>query len=206
MLKKAKAKLAEERSGRRGAKATSDEDTAKEMAQGVLDSSHQIWLAGLGAFSQAKQEGAKLFETLVKQGEELQDRTKRAATETAAAARGAATAKAKEMQQMAGGTWDKLEQVFEDRVAQALSKLGVYTQNDVQRLAARVDELAAAVNKLVKAPAGGKRPRPPSARGSARRRKAQAANGARSARRKAREARAEVRSGAASARDRSSRG
>ena len=121
----------------------------------MLDSSHQIWLAGLGAFSQAKQEGAKLFETLVKQGEELQDRTKRAATETAAAARGAATAKAKEMQQMAGGTWDKLEQVFEDRVARALSKLGVYTQNDVQRLAVRVDELAAAVNKLVKAPAGG---------------------------------------------------
>jgi hypothetical protein len=70
-------------------------------------------------------------------------------------ARGVASAKAKEMQQMAGGTWDKLEQVFEDRVAKALSKLGVYTQNDVQRLAARVDELAAAVNKLVKAPAAG---------------------------------------------------
>lgn len=54
---------------------------------------------------------------------------------------------------MAGGTWDKLEQVFEDRVARALSKLGVYTQNDVQQLAKRVDELAAAVNQLVKAPA-----------------------------------------------------
>ena len=55
---------------------------------------------------------------------------------------------------MAGGTWDKLEQVFEDRVAKALSKLGVYTQNDVQQLAKRVDDLAAAVNKLVKTPAG----------------------------------------------------
>ena len=44
---------------------------------------------------------------------------------------------------------------FEDRVARALSKLGVYTQNDVQRLAARVDELAAAVNNLVKGSAGG---------------------------------------------------
>ena len=62
---------------------------------------------------------------------------------------------------MAGGTWDKLEQVFEDRVARALSKLGVYTQNDVQRLAARVDELAAAVNKLVKAAAAA-RQAPPS--------------------------------------------
>ena len=148
MLKKAKAEQAAAEAD--VAKETA-KGTAKDAAQGVLDSSHQIWLAGLGAFSQAKQEGAKLFETLVKQGEELQVRTKRAATETAAAARGAATAKAKEMQQMAGGTWDKLEQVFEDRVAKALSKLGVYTQNDVQRLAARVDELAAAVNKLVKA-------------------------------------------------------
>ena len=48
-------------------------------------------------------------------------------------------------------TWDKLEQVFEDRVARALSKLGVYTQNDVQRLAERVDELSEAVNALLKA-------------------------------------------------------
>jgi poly(hydroxyalkanoate) granule-associated protein len=144
MLKKAKAKL--EAAG---------VDAAKDTAQGMLNSPHQIWLAGLGAFSRAQQEGTKLFDTLVKQGEQLQDRTKQVATETAAAARGAATARAKEMQQMAGGTWDKLEQVFEDRVARALSKLGVYTQNDVQRLAVRVDELAAAVNKLVQAPAGG---------------------------------------------------
>ena len=151
MLKKAKA---EQAAAEAGAAKETEKGTAKNAAQGVLDSSHEIWLAGLGAFSQAKQEGTKLFETLVKQGEQLQDRTKRVATETAAAARGVATAKAKEMQQMAGGTWDKLEQVFEDRVAKALSKLGVYTQNDVQRLAARVDELAAAVNKLVKAPGG----------------------------------------------------
>jgi len=139
MLKKAKAGLA-----------AGETQSAKDLSQGVLNSSHQIWLAGLGAFSRAQQEGSKVFETLVKQGEQLQDRTKRVATETAAAARGAATAKAKEMQQMAGGTWDKLEQVFEDRVARALSKLGVYTQNDVQRLAVRVDELAEAVNKLLK--------------------------------------------------------
>ena len=81
---------------------------------------------------------------------------------------------------MAGGTWDKLEQVFEDRVARALSKLGVYTQNDVQRLAARVDELAAAVNKLIKASGGkpaapakaapkkGRAPRATAKRGTAR--------------------------------------
>jgi poly(hydroxyalkanoate) granule-associated protein len=143
MLKKAKAEME-----------SGDTSAPKDTAQSVLDSSHRIWLAGLGAFSRAQREGAKVFESLVKQGEELQNRTKRAATETAAAARGAAAAKAKEMQEMAGGTWDKLEQVFEDRVAKALSKLGVYTQNDVQRLAARVDDLAAAVNKLIEASGG----------------------------------------------------
>jgi poly(hydroxyalkanoate) granule-associated protein len=140
MLKKAKARLE-----------AHEADATNDLTQTVLNSSHQIWLAGLGAFSRAQQEGTKVFETLVRQGEHFQDKTKRVATETAAAARGAATAKAKEMQQMAGGTWDKLEQVFEDRVARALSKLGVYTQNDVERLAERVDVLSEAVNELIKA-------------------------------------------------------
>jgi poly(hydroxyalkanoate) granule-associated protein len=153
MLKKAKAK-----------QAAGEDVAAKDMTQGVLNSSHQIWLAGLGAFSRAQQEGTKLFEALVKQGEQLQDRTKQVASQTATAARGAASAKAREMQHIAGGTWDKLEQVFEHRVERALSKLGVYTQNDVQRLAARVDELAAAVNKLVKAPARKAQAKPMEAR------------------------------------------
>jgi poly(hydroxyalkanoate) granule-associated protein len=140
MLKRAKAQMAGEPA-----------ESAKDLSQSVLNSSHQIWLAGLGAFSRAQAEGMKVFETLVRQGERLEEKTRRAASDTAAAARGAARAKAKEMQQMAGGTWDKLEQVFEDRVERALSKLGVYTQNDVQRLAARVDELSDAVNALLKA-------------------------------------------------------
>ena len=141
MLKKAKAAAAK----------GSARSEPKDLAQAVLDSSHQIWLAGVGAFMRAREEGTKAFETLVQQGENLERRTKLAAAETAAAARGAATAKAKEMQQMAGGTWDKLEQVFEDRVARALGKLGVYTQNDVQKLADRVEALSAAVNELLKA-------------------------------------------------------
>ena len=62
---------------------------------------------------------------------------------------------------MAGGTWDKLEQVFEDRVARALSKLGVHTQSDVERLAERVDALSEAVNELVKATGVKPKRRPP---------------------------------------------
>jgi len=140
MLKKAKAEAA---GGPTGGN--------KDLSQSVLDSSRQIWLAGLGAFSRAQAEGTKMFETLVKQGETLESKTRKAASDTAAMARGAATAKVRKVQKGVGGTWDKLEQVFEDRVERALSKLGVYTQNDVVRLSQRVDALSEAVNELIKA-------------------------------------------------------
>jgi len=60
---------------------------------------------------------------------------------------------------MAGGTWDKLEQVFENRVARALGRLGVYSASDVKRLTDRVDELSDAVNALLKAQGIKGRPR-----------------------------------------------
>ena len=123
----------------------------KGISKAVLESSHQIWLAGLGAFAKAQQGGKQVFDMLVKQGEILEAKTRSAASQTADAAREAAKAKAKEMQTMAGGTWDKLEQVFEDRVSRALARLGVYTSSDVEKLSERVNELSEAVNALLKA-------------------------------------------------------
>ena len=127
-----------------------DPKSAAALGGTVKESAQQIWLAGLGAFSKAQAGGKMVFDTLVQQGEVLEKRTRSVAAETAAAARGAARAKAKEVSKMAGGTWDKLEQVFEDRVARALSKLGVYTQSDVEKLSERVDALAESVNALLK--------------------------------------------------------
>ena len=147
MLKKAKAELGSQHT-----------EKAKGMAQAVLDSSHQIWLAGLGAFAKAQQGGTKVFQGLVKQGETLEAKTRDVASQTAKAARVAAEAKAKEMQAMAGGTWDKLEQVFENRVARALGRLGVHSASDVKRLTERVDELSEAVNALLKAQGIKRRP------------------------------------------------
>lgn len=142
MLKKAKADF--ESKSKSGA-------PEQGIAKGVLESSHQIWLAGLGAFAKAQEGGAKVFDTLVKQGEVLEARTRKAAAQTADAARDAAMSKAKEVQAIAGGTWDKLEQVFEARVSRALAKLGVHTSADVERLSERVNELSEAVNALLKA-------------------------------------------------------
>ena len=48
----------------------------------------------------------------------------------------------------ATGNWDKLEQVFEERVARALNRIGVPTNKDIQNLAKRVEQLNVNVQKL----------------------------------------------------------
>jgi hypothetical protein len=48
----------------------------------------------------------------------------------------------------ATGQWDKLENIFEERVAKALNKLGVPSSKDVDALIARIDELNKSVQKL----------------------------------------------------------
>src|SRR3982751_650242 len=149
MLKRAKAEAQDDAASQGGTV-----QQAKELSQAVLDSSRDIWLAGLGAFSRAQAEGMKVFDNLVRQGREVETRTRRVAADTANVAREVATEKAKEMQKAAGGTWDKLEQVFENRVARALAKLGVYTQDDVRKLSDRVDALSEAVNRLITSQSG----------------------------------------------------
>lgn len=115
-----------------------------EFAQTVRDSAQQIWLAGLGAFAKAQAkgtkfqaEGVKMFEALVKEGETRQSFARKVASEKVAEMAGKAT-----------GTWDKLEQVFEDRVARSLSSLGVPTKKDIEALSRRVAELTEVVQNL----------------------------------------------------------
>ena len=134
MLKQAKAKL--------GSKQV---EQVKDLSKLVLDSSHQIWLAGLGAFARAQQEGTKVFELLVKQGQEIESRTKDIANAKVEEVR----ARTEEIKAKATGNWDKLEHVFEERVSRALNRLGVYTSKDVQALADRVADLSEAVNTLL---------------------------------------------------------
>ena len=108
-----------------------------QLTAKVRELANQIWLAGLGAFAKAQQEGAKMFETLVAEGEQFQERTKTVADERIA-----------EMRTKATGTWDKLEQVFEERVARALHSLSVPSRKDVDVLSRRVAELTEIAKKL----------------------------------------------------------
>jgi poly(hydroxyalkanoate) granule-associated protein len=132
---------------------TSDGNKAEPpLASSVKDSAQQIWLAGLGAFSRVQEEGSKVFEALTKEGLAIQRRTQEAAGEKMAEASGKMTHMASDIQSKAGQQWDKLENIFEERVAKALNKLGVPSARDVEALAARIDELNKSLQK-VKAPA-----------------------------------------------------
>lgn len=121
------------------------------LAAAVKDSAHQIWLAGLGAFSKAQAERGKVFEALVDEGRQLQQRTQGVAEDKINEVSGRMSAVADRVGARAGRNWDKLEAIFEQRTAKAMNKLGVPTARDVEALARRVDALAAAVARLAKA-------------------------------------------------------
>ena len=124
------------------------------LAAGVRTSAHQIWLAGLGAFAKAQEEGGKVFDNLVKEGTTLQRKTQAAAEERISDATSRMASMATEISSKASGQWDKLESIFEERVAKALKKLGVPSAKEVDVLIARIDELNRGVAKLSgKAPA-----------------------------------------------------
>ena len=118
------------------------------LAGAVKESAQQIWLAGLGAFSKAQEGGGKVFEALMKEGLSIQRKTQAAAEEKISEATSKMANMAGDIQSKAGHQWDKLENIFEDRVAKALNKLGVPSAKDIDALIARIDELNKSVQKM----------------------------------------------------------
>lgn len=165
--KVAKKKVAKKTATRKTAtRKTAARKTATSQAQ---DYAHEIWLAGLGAFSMAQQEGGKFFENsrktveetgnkvlgegnklfdrLVKEGSKLEGKGRKTVNETVSGVRGDVESRVGKVRESAQSNWDKLEKVFEQRVARALSRLGVPTSDEINQLSNRVAEL----NKEVRA-------------------------------------------------------
>ncbi len=102
---------------------------------------HQIWLAGLGAFAKAEEEGSKLFENLVDAGRDVESRA-REKTET----------RVEEVKTRVKGrtgeTLEKMEKAFDDRLTGALSRLGIPNKREVEALNNRIEELTRTIEKL----------------------------------------------------------
>jgi len=130
---------------------------AAKFAAPVVDSAREIWLAGLGAFSVAQSEsgkmieqGNKLFEKLVAEGVKLEKKTRNVAETAVGDIKGEVESKVGSVRKQAADNWDKLEGIFEDRVARVLGQLGVPTADDVNKLSARVQTLSRKVTEMSK--------------------------------------------------------
>jgi poly(hydroxyalkanoate) granule-associated protein len=157
-------------------KKVSKKTARKSNFSDVQDNAHEIWLAGLGAFSLAQEEGvnlvrkggklinertgqvisesSKLFERLVSEGRKLEGKGRKMAEDAVGGVRTDVEGRVGKAREQARTNWDKLEKVFEDRVARALSRLGVPTSEEIQELSDRVQELNARVRELAKAQKG----------------------------------------------------
>ncbi|AKJ31320.1 phasin family protein [Caldimonas brevitalea] len=126
-----------------------DEDTLPSadgadpaLAASVPEAAQRIWLAGLGAYARAQAEGGKVFEALVQEGVSLQRKTQALAEDSLAALAARVGAG------VAGQPGGQLETIFETRIAQALTRLGVPLQRDLETLLARIERLDQAVAQL----------------------------------------------------------
>lgn len=118
------------------------------------DPAHQVWLAGLGAFSQAQKKGSEALQKMLQDGLDLQRQAQQSAEQKIADATAKMSAMAQQLAQgkspspKAGANaspWDSLEGLFEQRVAQALTRMGWPTPQEVQALS---DRLAALEDQL----------------------------------------------------------
>jgi poly(hydroxyalkanoate) granule-associated protein len=120
----------------------------------LSQSANKIWLAGLGAFSLAEEEGGKLFKSLVHKGEKFEEAGKekldqaRATVEALAmATRHKLESATEEVRERAGDAFGKVEDQLDARVAHTLQALGVPTRGEIARLTRRIEELTELVEK-----------------------------------------------------------
>lgn len=114
------------------------------IADNIMGSANEIWLAGLGAFAKAQQEGVKIFNKLVDEGKGLEKVIKKnseSATKEVKSTVSKVTGKATK-------SWDKLENIFESRVEKALAKLDIPSSAEISALLDKIEGLASEVSKL----------------------------------------------------------
>lgn len=105
----------------------------------LKESAQEIWLAGLGAFALAGDEGGKLFKQLVKRGEGMEKVNKARIHQL--------TARAESLRGDARSAVTRLTTPIEDGMTNAMHRLGVPTRREIQTLTRKVEELTRVVAK-----------------------------------------------------------
>jgi len=128
-------------------KKNSDKESSSWIG-GIEKYSRKIWLAGLGIYSKVDQDGPKLFDSLVKDGEKAEKQAKKTAEDVAETAKSSTTSRVSGVKDRALGKWSELEEAFDKRLNSAISRLGVPSRNEIKALHQQVDSLTKQIEKL----------------------------------------------------------
>lgn len=124
------------------------EENALSFASDVRKYAHQIWLAGLGVYAKAGKDSAEYFKTLVREGEQLEQNSREFVSERMDAA-GSKVASLKErLRERNGGSFEKVEEMFDERVASALGRMGIPNKKDIEQLSTKLDLLSASLRSM----------------------------------------------------------
>ncbi len=108
-----------------------------ELRTKVVESAQKVWLAGLGALAVAEEEGGKLFKGLVKRGESIEGQLKGELESV----RKEISALVERGRGQASRVVEQVEANWDEKLGQALGRLGVPTRDEIAALTARVEEL-----------------------------------------------------------------
>ena len=121
-------------------------DKSQELTEKALDRNRDIWLAGLGAFSKARDESGELFNKLIESGEKFEDKYKQMVDDSS----DSAIKRVTNLFDKIPSPSDKIEDIFDSRVARALKRMGIMpTINALQTLSERVDNLNTLIEEYV---------------------------------------------------------
>ncbi|WP_373184376.1 phasin family protein [Halopseudomonas sp.] len=128
------------------------EENTASVTGDMKNYAHQIWLAGLGAYAKAGKEGADYFKKLVNEGEAVEKQGKELVSSQIESATSRVNTKVESLrerfQTRTGSSLNKVEEVFDERVASALGRMGIPSKKDVDQLSAKLDDLTAAIKSM----------------------------------------------------------
>ena len=110
----------------------------------VVQSAQKIWLAGIGALATAEEEGSKLFNSLVKKGEGYEAQGKQRV--------GDVRARVEQIVGQAEGSMERLGDALDEKVADAIKRLGVPSRDEIAQLTKSVEDLTVKVDSLKATP------------------------------------------------------
>lgn len=121
-------------------------ETGSNLLGDVRNYSRQIWLAGLGAYAKAGQEGLGYLKELVEAGADVEQKGKELVSgqvEAASSQLAPVRNRLEVIREKVEGQFEQIEEAFDNRVARGLNRLGIPSRQDVDALSAKLDVLNA---------------------------------------------------------------